>query len=65
MSRGDHPQRTPLYGALLIVAAMLGAVAVTAWSRPSPPVRAIVLIVCLGAALTGVFMTMRDNTPRR
>ena len=28
VARGDHPMRTPVYGATLIVAAMLGSVAV-------------------------------------
>ncbi|MGN6607526.1 MAG: hypothetical protein ACTHMS_11040 [Jatrophihabitans sp.] len=65
MARGDHPMRTPFYGALLIVAAMLAGVAVTAWTHPPTAVRAVVLVVALVAALAGLLMTLRDNTPPR
>jgi UDP-N-acetylmuramyl pentapeptide phosphotransferase/UDP-N-acetylglucosamine-1-phosphate transferase len=65
VARGDHPMRTPFYGGLLIVAAMLAAVAVTAWTHPSTLVRGIVLVVALVAALVGVGLTLRDLTPPR
>jgi hypothetical protein len=65
MARGDHPMRTPFYGALLIIAAMLAAVAVTSWSHPGTAVRATVLIVALVVALVGLGMTLRDYTPPR
>ena len=35
MARGDHPMRTPVYGALLIMAAMLGSIAVWEGSEPT------------------------------
>jgi UDP-N-acetylmuramyl pentapeptide phosphotransferase/UDP-N-acetylglucosamine-1-phosphate transferase len=36
MAIGDHPMRTPVYGGLLIVAAMLGATWVWQSALPSP-----------------------------
>jgi hypothetical protein len=57
--------RTPFYGVLLIVAAMLAGVAVTAWTHPSTWVRAIVLGLALLVALVGFGMTFRDLTPPR
>ena len=60
MARGEHPQRTPVYGAGLIVAAMLSGLAVTVWSSPPAALRAVVLILALVAALAGSLMTLRD-----
>lgn len=60
MARGDHPKRTPLYGGLLIIAAMLAGLAVTAWSSPPVAVRVVVLVVALAAALFGALLTLRD-----
>ncbi len=57
--------RTPFYGALLIVVAMLAGTAVTAWTHPSTLVRGIVLGLALVAALIGFGMTLRDLTPPR
>jgi hypothetical protein len=65
MARGDHPMRTPFYGALLIVAAMLAGTAVTAWTHPSALVRGIVLGLALVVALIGFGLTFRDLTPPR
>jgi hypothetical protein len=65
MARGDHPMRTPFYGALLIVAAMLSGLLVTAWTHPPFVVKLIVLIADLFAAIIGVGMTLRDLTPPR
>ncbi len=65
MARGEHPQRTPFYGVLLIVAAMLIAVAVTTWSHPPTVVRAVVLVLALLMALIGFAMTFRDLPPPR
>jgi hypothetical protein len=62
MARGDHPERTPLYGALVIVAAMMAGLAVTAWSTPPAAVRVPILILALIAALAGTLMTLRDNS---
>jgi len=65
MARGDHPMRTPVYGGLLIVGAMLGSVAV--WEDVSPGwLRNALLVVALIAALAGWLMTFRDlSRPRR
>jgi len=65
MARGDHPMRTPVYGGLLIVGAMLGSVAV--WEDVSPAwLRNALLVVALIAALAGWLMTFRDlSRPRR
>ena len=57
--------RTPFYGALLIVAAMMAGLAVSAWSHPPNLVKVPVLIVALVAAIVGVGMTLRDLTPPR
>ena len=67
MARGDHPERTPLYGGLLIIAAMLLGVGVTYWSRPPTVLRAIVLVIVGLMMLVGIGMTLRDYSgpPRR
>ena len=65
MARGDHPERTPVYGAGLIVAAMLSGLAVQVWTHPPLAVRVIVLVAALVAAIIGVGMTLRDLTPPR
>ncbi|HEY2166605.1 MAG TPA: hypothetical protein VGH01_05540 [Jatrophihabitantaceae bacterium] len=62
MKRGEHPQRTPFYGALLMIAGMLIGVAVTAWSHPAAAVRATFLVFALIVAIIGFGMTMRDNS---
>jgi len=64
MAIGDHPMRTPVYGGLLIVAAMLGATwvwqsGVRVWLRDA------LLILALVAALAGWLMTFRDLSPSR
>jgi uncharacterized membrane protein YbaN (DUF454 family) len=65
MARGEHPERTPVYGAALIVAAMLAGLAVQVWSAPPLTVRVVVLAVALAAAIVGIGMTLRDLTPPR
>jgi hypothetical protein len=65
MKRGEHPERTPVYGAALIVGAMLSGLAVQVWSRPPLAVRVIVLVAALVAAIVGIGMTLRDLTPPR
>ena len=57
--------RTPVYGALLIVAAMVSGVAVTYWTHPVAAVRYVVLGLCLVAWIVGTGMTLRDRTPPR
>lgn len=59
MARGEHPQRTPVYGGGLIVAAMLIGLLISRVAVPTP-VRLIVFLVCLVMALVGVLMTFRD-----
>jgi hypothetical protein len=39
MARGDHPMRTPVYGALLIAAAMIGSTLVVGNGHPTPTLR--------------------------
>jgi UDP-N-acetylmuramyl pentapeptide phosphotransferase/UDP-N-acetylglucosamine-1-phosphate transferase len=64
MGRGDHPRRTPVYGGLLIVAAMVGATVV--WVNDVPGwLTTVLLLVALVAALAGWLMTFRDMTPPR
>jgi UDP-N-acetylmuramyl pentapeptide phosphotransferase/UDP-N-acetylglucosamine-1-phosphate transferase len=64
VARGDHPMRTPVYGGLMIVAAMVGATLVwqhigVVWLRDA------LLVVALGMALAGWIMTFRDlSNPR-
>ena len=53
-------ERTPLYGGILIVAAMLAGLAVTESAVPVV-LRIIVYLVCLVAAIAGVLMTLRDR----
>jgi UDP-N-acetylmuramyl pentapeptide phosphotransferase/UDP-N-acetylglucosamine-1-phosphate transferase len=66
MARGDHPRQTPVYGGLLIAAAMVGAtLAVAAGAALSGWLRAVVLLLALVAAIAGWLLTFRDATPRR
>jgi hypothetical protein len=57
--------RTPVYGALLIVGAMVGSTLV--WTSGLPGwLRAGLLVVALVAAIAGWIMTFRDlSQPRR
>jgi predicted MFS family arabinose efflux permease len=64
VARGDHPRRTVVYGATLIVAAMVGATFV--WESPVPGwLTAVLLVLALLMALTGWVMTFRDLSPPR
>jgi hypothetical protein len=66
MARGDHPMRTPVYGALLIAAAMIGSTLVVADGQGWPGwTRAVVLTVAVVAILVGAVLTLRDRTPPR
>ena len=61
---GDHPRRTVVYGAALIIAAMVGATFV--WEAGLPSwLTASLLVVTLVMALVGWGMTFRDLSPRR
>jgi UDP-N-acetylmuramyl pentapeptide phosphotransferase/UDP-N-acetylglucosamine-1-phosphate transferase len=60
--------RTPVYGGLLIAAAMVGATLVVAAGTSLPGwLRAVLLVLALLAALAGWLMTFRDlsGTSRR
>ena len=59
MARGDHPQRTPLYGALMLVAVWWAGATVTLVHAPTA-VKVVVLIVAVPVALVGFAMTFRD-----
>jgi UDP-N-acetylmuramyl pentapeptide phosphotransferase/UDP-N-acetylglucosamine-1-phosphate transferase len=64
MAIGDHPMRTPVYGGLLIVGAMLGATVV--WQAGLPSwLRDVLMVAALIAALTGWLMTFRGLSPSR
>jgi UDP-N-acetylmuramyl pentapeptide phosphotransferase/UDP-N-acetylglucosamine-1-phosphate transferase len=65
MARGDHPRRTPVYGGLLIVAAMVGATLV--WTGDLPRwLTTVLLVLALLVAIAGWLMTFRDlSNPRR
>ena len=64
MARGEHPQRTPFYGALLLMGAYLACWLAssmhTLWQSVA------IYIVAAIAAGTGVIVTFRDyDFPRR
>ena len=64
MALGDHPRRTVVYGAALIVAAMVGATLV--WESALPGwLTAVLLVLTLVMALVGWGMTFRDLSPSR
>jgi 4-hydroxybenzoate polyprenyltransferase len=67
MARGDHPMRTPVYGALLMVSAMIGATLVVYRGQGLPGwLKGALLLVALVMALAGWVMTFRDlSVPRR
>lgn len=58
VARGEHPMRTPFYGVLLIVAAMVGSTLATV-AGPTW-LRVIVYVVAVPAVLAGFVMTFRD-----
>jgi UDP-N-acetylmuramyl pentapeptide phosphotransferase/UDP-N-acetylglucosamine-1-phosphate transferase len=59
VGRGDHPQRTPVYGGAMIVTAMILATVVTAAGVPAW-LRLVVYLLTLATALTGIVLTFRD-----
>ena len=66
MARGDHPMRTPVYGGLLIAAAMIGATLAVSGGRSWPGwARVVVYAVAVVAILAGALLTLRDRTPPR
>jgi hypothetical protein len=61
MARGDHPMRTPVYGALLIITAMVGATLVVYRGEGLPAwLHNGLLILAVPVAITGWLMTFRD-----
>jgi len=61
---GDHPRRTVVYGAALIIGAMVGATFV--WESALPNwLTGVLLVLALVMALVGWGMTFRDLSPRR
>jgi hypothetical protein len=66
MARGDHPMRTPVYGGLLIAAAMVGSTLVVAAGAGWPGwLRAVLLVLALLTAMAGWLMTFRDLSGTR
>jgi ABC-type phosphate transport system permease subunit len=59
VARGEHPERTPVYGGALMVGAMVVSTVVTAVSVPTG-VKVAVYLVSLVAALAGFVLTFRD-----
>lgn len=63
MARGDHPQRTPFYGACLMAVAFLscwlGASVHQTW------LSALIYVAAAVMGLVGSVMTFRDYSPGR
>ncbi len=59
MGRGEHPERTPVYGGALMVGAMVVSTVVTALGVPVG-VRVAVYLLSLVAAIAGFVLTLRD-----
>lgn len=59
MARGDHPQRTPLYGVALMIGVMVAAF-FTATADVGPAVRIPVYAVCVVVGIVGGVLTYRD-----
>ncbi|WP_067539085.1 hypothetical protein [Nocardia crassostreae] len=55
---GRHPRRTPFYGVVMILAAMLTGLWVRDW--PSPVLQVIAYIALFVIAAVGFVMTFRD-----
>ena len=66
VARGEHPMRTPVYGGLLILLAMVGSTLVVADGGSWPGwLRVFLLVLALPVAVAGWLMTFRDLTPPR
>jgi hypothetical protein len=59
VARGEHPERTPLYGGLLVIGAMVASAVVTVTGTPTG-IRIPVYVVSLFAGLFGALLTLRD-----
>ena len=66
VARGDHPMRTPVYGAMLVATAMVGATLLVYQGQHLPGwLRASLLVLAVPVALAGWLMTFRDlSRPR-
>ncbi|WP_280269554.1 hypothetical protein [Nocardia wallacei] len=55
---GKHPKRTPFYGTLMMLTAMISGL----WVHylPAPPLRVIAYIALFVLAAAGFLMTFRD-----
>ncbi len=59
MGIGDHPQRTPLYGAVILIGVMVAATAVSMIAIPTG-IRVAVYALAAVSAIIGVALTLRD-----
>ncbi|TSE00317.1 hypothetical protein FOS14_07765 [Skermania sp. ID1734] len=59
MARGEHPQRTPFYGALMMVAAWISSGLATAYDAPAA-VRYTIYGISVPVVAIGFLMTFRD-----
>lgn len=55
---GEHPQRTPFYGAVMLLAVLFAGLWVH--NLPNVALQAIVYIVLFAIAIVGFVMTFRD-----
>ncbi|GAB2637812.1 hypothetical protein GCM10027068_16860 [Prescottella soli] len=58
VAESEHPQRTPFYGVLMIIAALAAAIAVTYYGPTW--FRVAVYIVAVPVVAVGFVMTLRD-----
>ncbi|MEO9222821.1 MAG: hypothetical protein ABI251_13825 [Mycobacteriaceae bacterium] len=59
MVHGEHRERTPLYGVLMMIGAMVSATIVYSLSVPTP-LRLLVYVLDVPVALCGFLFTFRD-----
>ncbi|WP_068278708.1 hypothetical protein [Aldersonia kunmingensis] len=59
MGRGDHPQRTPLYGAVMMIAAFVTASLTAAVEMPIAA-HGVIIVTAALVGLAGFLMTFRD-----
>ncbi len=60
-ARPDSDSHAPIYGALMMVAAMLAATGVTYWSSPPVAVRVVVVVLAIVVGLVGAALTLHDR----
>lgn len=59
MARGDHPQRTPFYGAVLMIAAFVTGSLTAPVDMPTAA-HAVIIVCAVVVGLIGFGMTFRD-----